>query len=394
MFEIDYLDRWLLPAGITDILPQEAFHLEALRRKLIDLCTGWGYELVIPPMVEYLDSLLVGAGDALDLQTFKLIDQLTGRLMGVHADMTPQVARIDAHRLKRQWPTRLCYLETVLHTRPNNFAGSRSPLQVGAELYGYAGIAGDVEIISLMLAALETIGITDFHIDIGHVGIYQALLQAAQLTVAQEKQLSHALRHKASTEINTLLSSWQVPKQSRDMLNQLVYLHGDETILKEAHHVLATAPPAVQQALADLEQIQTQLSQAKLYFDLAESRGYSYHTGIVFAAYVAKHGQAIAKGGRYDNLSEFFSGQKRPATGFSTNLITLMSLLPEAPARPKMIFAPAVVDDPTLTTKITQLRQKGHIVVCGLPNQPGDAQTMECDWELRSQAGEWQVVAL
>lgn len=390
---MDYQDRWLLPAGITEILPQEARQLESLRRQIIDLYTSWGYEFVVPPMLEYLESLLVGAGKTVDLQTFKIIDQLSGRLMGIHADMTPQVARIDARRLKRSWPTRLCYLETVLHTRPNNFAGSRSPLQLGAELYGYEGIAADIELIALMLATLNKMGIPQFYIDVGHVGIYQGLVQQVQLSAAQKKQLADAIKRKASAEIKTLLSQWQLPSALQNHLNALIYLHGDSSILSQAHQQFATASRQVHRALEALEQLQAHFSSVPLYFDLSESRGYSYHTGLVFAAYVPKHGQAIAKGGRYDDLGEAFLGYRRPATGFSANLITLMSLLPAPSAQVQAIFAPAHTDE-ALSALVHQLRQQGHIVIQGLPQQQGDARTMGCAQEIRFQQNQWQVVEL
>lgn len=386
---MNYQNRWLLPAGITEILPQETAQLENLRRRLLDLYASWGYELVIPPLIEYLESLLLDRGDALDLQTFKLTDQLTGRLMGISADMTPQVARIDAHHLRRQVPTRLCYVGTVLHTRPNKFAGSRSPLQIGAELYGYDGIASDVEIIALMLETLREAGLRDYHLDVGHVGIYQHLLTQISLTPPQHHQLADALKRKASAEIETLLTTWQVPSPLYEMVNALVQLNGDSTVLNEARHVFATAAPAIQRALDDLEQLAIQFSQVPLYFDLAESRGYKYHTGIVFAAYIPKYGQAIVKGGRYD-ISDKLFGHPRPATGFSTNLITLVSLLPAATSQRAAIFAPAQ-SDPALVAIVAQLRRQGQTVICELPHQPGNAIAMGCDRELRLTTAGWQV---
>jgi ATP phosphoribosyltransferase regulatory subunit len=381
-------DRWLLPAGISEILPNEADYLEKLRRRLLDLYASWGYELVIPPLVEYLESLLFKRGDALDLQTFKLIDQLTGRLMGVRADMTPQVARIDAHHLKRQAPTRLCYLGTVLHTRPNNFADSRSPQQVGAELYGYEGIAGDVEILSLMLETLRETGISEFKIDIGHVSIYQNLIEQTNLNTPEKEDLFDAMKRKAVAEIQEILSKVSPPL--RQMLSELVQLNGDRNILKEARKVLSSAPPEIHAALDDLDalSLSPQFNEISLHFDLAESRGYNYHTGIVFAAYVSKHGQAIAKGGRYD------VGYNRPATGFSTNLITLLSILENQLSRKtSTIFAP-VQNDTKLAATVQKLRQAGEVVICSLPNQVGDAKTMGCDRELRLMATGWEVVSL
>lgn len=384
-------DRWLLPAGIIEVLPQEAAQLEQLRRQLLDLYTSWGYELVIPPLIEYLETLLAGTGPTLDLQTFKLIDQLTGRLLGVRADMTPQVTRIDAHHIKRDVPTRLCYLATVLHTRPNQFAGSRTPLQTGAELYGYAGVAGDAEVLTLMITTLQTTGLTEIHVDVGHVSIYQSLVQAARLQPAQETLLLNAVKRKASAEIYALLTEWHVSTALRQLLSDLVQLYGGYEILAEASRVLATAPAAVHAALEDLHSLREQLPEYQLHFDLAELRGYSYHTGIVFAAYVAGQGQAIAKGGRYDNLSQLF-GRPRPATGFSTNLRMLVSLLPAPPLK-TAILAPASADT-ALLAKIAALRQHGHIVIRALPNQVGDARALGCDRELRLHNGEWQIVAL
>lgn len=387
---MNHQDRWLLPAGITEILPLEAVHFEQLHRRLVDLYTTWGYELVIPPMIEYLDSLLVGIGDTLELQTFKLLDQLTGRMMGVRADMTPQIARIDAHHLKRDVPTRLCYLGTVLHTRPNKFAGSRSPFQVGAELYGYAGVAGDVEIISLMLETLQATGIKEFHVDIGHVGIYRTLIQQAQLSKEQEAQLFDAIKRKAIDEIDGLLGNWHTPCAAHEMLYELAQLDGEVDILQTARRIFAKAPDAIHQALDDLSHLANQLNQHHLYFDLAELRGYTYHTGIVFTVYVPKYGQAIAKGGRYDIGKQF--GRSRPATGFSTNLRALVSFS-EQPDKPSAIFAPAI-DDPQLKQIITQLRQQQHRVICQLPEQIGDAKAMGCDRELRYLNQQWQIVEL
>ena len=386
---MNYQDRWLLPAGIVEILPEEAAHLEALRRQLINLYTSWGYELVIPPMIEYLESLLIGGGKTLDLQTFKLMDQLTGRMMGFRADMTPQVARIDAHHLKRQVPTRLCYLGTVLHTRPNSFAGSRSPYQVGAELYGHKGIDSDREVLALMLATLRTLGIDDYHVDVGHLGIYQGLVAQADLTPEQDIQLSAAVKRKSGSEIKDLLNDWQIAAPVRDMLIELVHLSGDHHVLQEARQLFKPATEKVHRALDDLTNLHQGIEET-LYFDLAESRGYSYHNGVVFAAYVPKHGEAIAKGGRYDNLGQYFDNP-RPATGFSANLRTIVSLLPNQKVdTPTKIFAPAD-NDPALNQKIDTLRQEGFIVVRALSEQQGDAQAMDCEKSLCLQDGEWVI---
>lgn len=393
---MNYQDRWILPAGITEMLPPDTAQLENLRRRLLNLYASWGYELVIPPMIEYLESLLLDRGDALDLQTFKITDQLTGRLMGIRADMTPQVARIDAHHLRRGVPTRLCYAETVLHARPNQFAGSRSPLQIGAELYGYEGLQADIEIISLMLETLRTVGLPEYHLDVGHVGIYQQLIKSLSLTPTQHQQLAEVIKCKASSDLQKLLTDWQVPQPFHDLLNSLVQLHGDRAILEEARNLMVPTVPTLGKMLDDLEQLADQFNQVPLYFDLAETRGYKYHTGLVFAVYVPKHGQAVAKGGRYD-ISEKLFGQKRPATGFSTYLTMLVSLLAEDVARPPVataIFAPAN-SDPALAEKVAQLRKEDQTVIWELPNQGGPARAMGCNRELRWTLEQgWQVVSI
>jgi ATP phosphoribosyltransferase regulatory subunit len=387
---MQYQDYWLLPSGITEILPEEAALLEDLRRKLLDLYARWGYEMVIPPMIEYVESLLVGGGKALDLQTFRLTDQLTGRMMGVRADMTPQVARIDAHHLKRDVPTRLCYWGTVLHTRPNNFAGSRSLMQVGAELYGYKGVSSDIEVLALMLETLRVVGLTEFHLDVGHVEIYRSLVNQAQLDATQEIQLFDAIKRKAAVELAELLKTWRVETTLAIMLNSLIHLHGDNSVLTEARQQFKTAPAAVHHALDELEQLHAALDHTPLHFDLAELRGYSYHTGIVFAAYIDKHGEAIAKGGRYDDIGKIF-GRARPATGFSTNLRTLVTFTPAPPKQLTRIFAPYSTS-PSWMAKVQELRSQGEIVICGLPQQVGDAKMMECTRELHQTGNDWQII--
>ncbi|MDH5600853.1 MAG: ATP phosphoribosyltransferase regulatory subunit [Gammaproteobacteria bacterium] len=386
-------DRWLLPEGIEEVLPEQAQRLEQLRRQLLDTYESWGYDLVMPPFIEYLESLLTGTGNDLDLQTFKLTDQLTGRLMGVRADMTPQVARIDAHQLKKDTPTRLCYMGTVLHTRSDGFAGSRSPLQVGAELYGHAGIESDVEVITLMLETLALAGVDSPFIDLGHVGIYRELVKQAGLDKEQEATLFDSLQRKANTEITAYLKEWKLDKEIGNAISTLTRLNGDETILAEAKNVLKNAGKGVLSALDELTNIAASLKQRlpgiQIHYDLAELRGYHYHTGTVFAAYVAGRGQAIALGGRYDDIGEVF-GRARPATGFSTDLKTLLSLLPHKNNQLAAIFAPAD-NDAGLQQKITELRQQGEKVICALPGQKGGAKEMLCDRQLEKNASGWQV---
>ena len=387
-------DRWLLPEGIEELLPLEAEQLETLRRNLLDLFRSWGYELVMPPLVEYIESLLSGASHDLDLKTFKITDQLTGRLMGVRADMTPQVARIDAHRLKRTTPVRLCYLGSVLHTLPDGFARSRNPLQVGAELYGHSGIESDLEVLSLMLETLATAGVTGICLDLGHVGIYRGLIREANLSQEQEKNLFDALQRKAGTEIDALLSGFTLTKTYRQRFALLAELNGGLEVLEEGHSVLRGASAGTLSALDGLcslaQAVQRRCPDTPLHFDLAELRGYHYHTGAVFAAYVDGHGQAVAQGGRYDDIGAVF-GRARPATGFSADLKTLASLsATQAPIAAGAIFSPWA-EDAALEAAIRELRAQGERVICALPGQEGGAREMACERELEFSQGSWVV---
>ena len=320
-------NRWVLPEGIEEVLPEQARQIESLRRQILDMYSAWGYDLVMTPFIEYLESLLVGTGSDLDLQTFKLTDQLTGRMMGVRADMTPQVARIDAHHLKLDAPARLCYMGTVLHTRPDGFAGSRSPLQVGAELYGDSSANSDVEILGLMLQTIKLAGIKQCHVDLGHVGIYRGLVEATNLTSTQSEKLFDIMQRKAKPELMQVLTEWKLDKKLHDMLLLLPDLNGSDAISR-AEKVLAKAPKDVLNALENLKQVAhglQQTMQIDVHYDLAELRGFNYHTGVVFAAYAQGQGQAIAQGGRYDGIGKEF-GIARPATGFSSDLKTLIAL--------------------------------------------------------------------
>jgi len=387
-------ERWLLPEGVEEYLPQQAERLESLRRELLNLFHSWGYELVIPPLIEYLESLLVGAGHELDIETFKLIDQSTGRLMGVRADMTPQVARIDAHRLRRESPSRLCYLDTVLLTRQDGFARSRTPLQLGAELYGHAGIESDIEMLRLMTETLRVTGLSEFYLDLGHVGIFRSLTRQAQLNDDQEQVLFDALQRKSKPEIEEYLGAINIDSELRRMLIGLIELNGDYAVLDEAQSTLAGAGRDVQQALDNLQCIarmaRSQLAQVPIHFDLAELRGYRYQSGVVFAAFAPGHGQEIARGGRYDEIGRLF-GRPRPATGFSSDLKTLMALSPPQTYAPRAIFAPASECE-ALQRKIAQLRQQGERVIGELPGQAGTLADLGCDRRLEKNAGEWSVV--
>ena len=313
---MDSLDKWLLPEGVEELLPAEAHKLETLRRRLLDLYEGWGYELVFTPLVEFLESLLVGPSQDLDVHTCKITDQLSGRMMGVRADMTPQVARIDAHCLNRKGPVRLCYADTVMHTKPRGLLTSRLPFRVGAEFYGERSISCDVELVCLMLETLAVADVGNIQIVLGHVGIYRSLVQAAGLGSLSEAKLHDAIQRKAYDEIDEVLSSVVKDRDLRSLLSALTRLSGDESILIDAVQKFSDAPLGVKKKLEELtiisEAVKERNPDVTVCFDLCELRGYDYHTGIVFAAYTPAYGRAIAKGGRYDSIGEVF-GRSRPA---------------------------------------------------------------------------------
>lgn len=387
-------NRWVLPEGIEELLPKDAHQIEMLRRRLLDLFSTWGYELVIPPFVEYTESLLTGIGSDLDLQTFKLIDQKSGRMMGVRADMTPQVARIDAHQLGREQPTRLCYIGTVLRTQADDLSNKRSLMQIGAELYGNEDVASDVEVIRLMLAMLASIQLGEIYLDIGHVEIFRGLARQAGLDEQQETLLFDALQRKAAPEITELLDETGIDKNYRAMLAELIWLNGGIEVLAKARQALKSADSQVHKAIDNLEVIAKQLQkhnpQVELHFDLAELRGYNYHTGAVFAAYKPGMGQAIAQGGRYDHIGEVF-GRARPATGFTADLRTLVENSEASGNSVSVVFAPDN-DDETLMNAINELREQGERVVVALPGQSHDAEAMGCDRKLEKQKSKWVVV--
>ena len=391
--------RWLLPDGVEEILPAEAYKLESLRRHLLDLYESWGYQLVITPLIEYLDSLLVGSSTDLDLHTFKITDQLSGRMMGIRADITPQAARIDAHCLKREGPVRLCYADNVLHTRPRGIMTSRVPIRIGAELYGYSGVECDIELVSIMHETLRAAEINDVHIVLGHVGIFRTLLLEANLDEGTERSLFEAVQRKEYDRINEVLNSSVIDKELRQMLEQLTRLSGDETILEAAKQVFAAAPVTVTAELDELvaiaEGIKKRLPEAATFFDLCELRGYEYHTGIVFAAYTPNYGRAVAKGGRYDHIGEVF-GRARPASGFDSDLKVLAKLSNKIFKRRAAIVVPNN-NDPDLLILVDTLREQGEIVV----NWFGDAELSQqdceeqnCDRQIVNRNGEWVVESL
>lgn len=365
--------RWLLPEGIDELMPEQAAQLESLRRQLIDKMKSWGYQLVFPPLVEYLDSLLTGTGKTLDLQTFKLTDQMSGRLMGIRADMTPQVARIAAHNLRNtQQVLRLCYIGNVLHTLPQGQGTSRNPIQLGAEIYGHAGPESDMEIVQLMVETLNaSIDSSDLFLDMGHVGIYRGLAEDAGLNTEQEQALFTALQRKALPEIDALLTSYNLSENSHTMLLSLAELNGDVSVLLRAKEVFSDAPDSVKQALTTLQtlakMVTTRLPTIALNFDLAELRGYHYHTGVVFAAYQQDSANAIAMGGRYDDIGADF-GHAQPATGFSVDLKSLVNQM-VANTGHNQVETVAWSDDEQQRQKVEQMRNDGKVVIYQLPTE-------------------------
>lgn len=359
--------RWLLPEGIDEVAPEDAARLEQLRRQLIDRLQAWGYQLVTPPLVEYLDALLTGPAKMLELQTFKLIDEMSGRLLGIRADMTPQVARIAAHKLrKKKEVLRLCYIGNVLKTLPVVQGTSRNPTQLGAEIYGHTGAESDMEILQLMVEALAIIGFQNgIVLDIGHVGIFRGIAEQAGLTTDQEQALFEALQRKALPEITELLADYQLNADSHAMLLSLAELNGGIDVLVRAQRALAKAPASVLDALKTLQTIaimsRKRLPDVAVNFDLAELRGYDYHTGMVFAAYQMGSAHALAMGGRYDGIGEEF-GRSQPATGFSLDLKEMVAHSHSTFAQQEAI---SVVwqDDGEQHQMVEQLRSQGDIVV-------------------------------
>ncbi len=379
---------------MDELLPEQAHAVERLRRSIFDLHVSWGYQPVQPPLVEFVDSLLSTAGKDFDRHTFKVADPKSGRMLGIRADMTPQVARIDAHQLGGQGISRLFYMGTVVRAYSDSSDRSRSPIQLGAELFGHQGIASDAEIIRLMLTTLGHVGLRDIHLDLGHVGIFRTLAQRLDLSAADQSALFDLLQRKAESDIAALAGSLGIGERDRDILCSLCSLNGDVTVLERAEQVLGGYGDGMLAAIATLRSIGEALASlpgnTTVHYDLAELRGYHYHSGIVFAAYVPKIGSEIARGGRYDGIGQEF-GRSRPATGYSTDLKTLLRVIdaPQELAIQHVILAP---DDPspTLQAAVAKLRASGEIVITDIDGN----QQRHYRRVLREQGGNWLVEKL
>lgn len=387
------MSAWVLPDHIADVLPSEARHIEELRRQLLDTARSYGYELVMPPLLEHLESLLTGTGEALDLQTFKLVDQLSGRMMGLRADTTPQVARIDAHLLNRPGVTRLCYCGPVLHTRPDRPHATRDPLQFGAEIYGHAGMEADLEVLTLALDCLRASQVGPLTVDLADVRVVAALLADLTLTPVRLAKLHAALAAKDATELASLTREF--PAATRAGLQALLGLYGDGQVLDEAARVLPDSP-LLRQALDQLRWIAGQVEGATLRFDLADLRGYAYYSGMRFGIYTPGATDALVRGGRYDEVGAVF-GRNRPAVGFSLDVKQLVGVAAK-PALKAAIRAPwrdNGAQAGELRAAIAALRRAGETVVCVLPGHESDVDEFHCDRELvQDGEGRWTVRAL
>jgi ATP phosphoribosyltransferase regulatory subunit len=386
------MSAWVLPDHIADVLPSEARHIEELRRSLLDTASSYGYELVIPPLLEHLESLLTGTGEALDLQTFKLVDQLSGRMLGVRADTTPQVARIDAHLLNRAGVARLCYCGPVLHTRPDRPHATREPLQLGAEIYGHSGREADLEILLLALDCLKAAQVSGLSVDLADASVVDALLAGVSVSAPVLAELHAALATKDSTELASL--SRGLPAPTREGLLALAQLYGDEKVLDEARVALKSTP-GIDRALSNLKWLASQLGDARVTFDLADLRGYAYYSGPRFSVYASGAGDALVRGGRYDGVGAVFGhnhDRARPAVGFSLDLKNVVGAA--APRPLKAAIRAPWGEDATLRAAIASLRGRGETVVGMLPGHDSEIDEFHCDRELIEVAGQWVVQAI
>ncbi len=379
------MSAWVLPDHIADVLPSGARHIEELRRDLLDTARGYGYELVMPPLLEHLESLLTGTGEALDLQTFKLVDQLSGRMMGLRADTTPQVARIDAHLLNRRGVTRLCYCGPVLHTRPAQPHATREPLQFGAEIYGHAGLEADLEVLSLALDSLKVAQVSGISVDMADARIVQSLLAGTELSGERLADLHAALAAKDGPALAELTRP--LPTAAREGLQALVQLYGDEKVLLEAEKVLEPTP-LLKNALSNLKWLSSHLDGTPVTFDLADLRGYAYYSGARFAVYAPGASDALVRGGRYDEVGAVF-GRNRPAVGFSLDVKAVVDVVAARPLK-AAVRAPWG-EGGDLRAAIAVLRAAGETVVCVLPGHESEIDEFHCDRELVNSAGQWLV---
>jgi ATP phosphoribosyltransferase regulatory subunit len=382
------MSAWVLPDHIADVLPSEARHIEEIRRDLLDMSRCYGYELVMPPLLEHLESLLSGTGEALDLQTFKLVDQLSGRMMGLRADSTPQVARIDAHLLNRDGVTRLCYCGPVLHTRPSGPHATREPLQFGAEIYGHTGLEADLEILTLALDSLKVAQVGAISVDMADARIVHTLLKDVTLDAEQLAHVHATLAAKDASELKVVLR--HAPHQTVQALSNLLQLYGDASVLDEAQRLLPKSVE-IEAALVHLKWLASHLDGASVSFDLADLRGYAYYSGAMFSMYAPGASDALARGGRYDEVGMVF-GRKRPAVGFSLDIKALTGVAAERPLR-AAIRAPWG-EAAELRAAIAALRRKGETVVCVLPGHESQVDEFHCDRELFLAAGQWVVKAI
>ncbi len=379
---------WLLPEYVEDVLPPYAAALEGLRARLLALLNGHGYDYVQPPLIEFLDSLLSDAGNALDLKTFKVIDSLSCRQMGVRADITPQMARIDAHLLNNNGAVRLCYAGSVLHTRPDGMANRREPYQLGAELFGHAGIEADREILNLLLAAMQACELSQTRVSLGHVGLFRALARAAGVDAETEAALFVALRHKDVPELTARVAG--LDPQWRSAFLALTDLYGGVEVIDRARAQLP-ALDGVTRALDELALLARGVSGVDIGIDLADLRGYGYHNGVVFAGYVGGQAQAVALGGRYDGAGARF-GRARPATGFSLDLRRVLDVMAEPVPSPG-ILAP-YGQDTGLLAEMARLRAAGERVVVELPGQEAWRASCGCERILIQVGSAWQIQPL
>jgi ATP phosphoribosyltransferase regulatory subunit len=382
------MSAWVLPDHIADVLPSEARHIEELRRGLLDTARSYGYELVMPPLLEHLDSLLTGTGEALDLQTFKLVDQLSGRSLGLRADTTQQVARIDAHLLNRRGVTRLCYCGPVLHTRPDRPHATREPLQFGAEIYGHPGIEADIEAVLLSLECLRSANVQDVSVDLADVRIVRSLLAGLPVGLQTLARVHAALAAKDASELTSLARDF--PAKAREGLLALLQLYGDASVLDEAEIALKPIS-GVRQVLSDLRAIAARVQSARVTFDLADLRGYAYYSGARFAVYAQGASDALVRGGRYDEVGAVF-GRNRPAAGFSLDVKQLVGVVSPRPLK-AAIRAPWG-EGQDVNAAIAALRQQGETVVCMLPGHGSEVDEFHCDRELVQVEGRWVVRAL